>query len=106
MPKNGASDEREVIYIPDDEGNDEAFEVVMTFERDDNGSKYMMVTPADGEVDEDGHTEVYAFRYTDDDDHLHLYLIEDEDEWAVVEETFNTLLGDQEEDDGEQDATL
>lgn len=90
-------EEPEIIYIPDDEGNEEEFEVIMKFEVDDSDAKYMMVVPVEGD-DEDG-DEVYAFRYEEDGDDLKLYMIEDDEEWSIVEETFNTLV---EQMDGSQ----
>lgn len=88
--------EPELIYIPDDEGNEEEFEVVMKFEMEDSGAKYLMVVPADSDDETD---EVYAFRYEEDEDgdELKLYTIDDEEEWNMVEETFNTLLEQDEE---------
>lgn len=89
--------EPEIIYIPDDEGNEEEFEVVMKFEVDDTGAKYLMVVPMDSEEETE---DVYAFRYEEDEDgdELKLYTIEDEEEWNMVEETFNTLLAQEDED--------
>jgi uncharacterized protein YrzB (UPF0473 family) len=83
-------EEPEIIYIPDDEGNEEEFEVIMKFEVDGSDSKYMMVVPLDAE--DDDADEVYAFRYEEDGDDLQLFMIEDDEEWAIVEETFNTLV--------------
>ncbi|WP_424768770.1 DUF1292 domain-containing protein [Paenibacillus sp. sgz302251] len=88
-------EEPEIIYIPDEEGNEEEFEVIMKFEVDGSDQKYMMVVPLTGENDEED--EVYAFRYEEEGDDLKLYTIEDEEEWNMVEETFNTLLGELEE---------
>lgn len=89
--------EPEIIYIPDEEGNEEEFEVIMKFEVEGSDNKYMMVVPLDGEDDETD--EVYAFRYEEEGDELKLYTIDDEEEWNMVEETFNTLL---EEMDGSE----
>ncbi|WP_139990930.1 MULTISPECIES: DUF1292 domain-containing protein [Paenibacillus] len=89
-------EEPEIIYIPDEEGNEEEFEVIMKFEVDGSDQKYMMVVPVAGENDEED--EVYAFRYEEEGDDLKLYTIEDEEEWNMVEETFNTLLGEMEEE--------
>ena len=91
-------EEPEIIYIPDDEGNEEEFEVIMKFEVDDSDRKYMMVVPLNSEED-DEEGEVYAFRYEEDGDDLKLYTIDDEEEWNMVEETFNTLLGEMEDND-------
>ncbi|WP_199617316.1 DUF1292 domain-containing protein [Paenibacillus alkalitolerans] len=89
--------EPEIIYIPDEEGNEEEFEVIMKFEVDGSDNKYMMVVPL--ESDDDETDEVYAFRYEEEGDELKLYTIDDEEEWDMVEETFNTLL---EEMDGSE----
>lgn len=90
-------EEPEIIYIPDEDGNEEEFEVVLKFEVDDSDKKYMMVVPVNAELSEDNNEEtdeVYAFRYEEDGDDLQLFTIEDEEEWAMVEETFNTLLAE------------
>ncbi|GAB2672367.1 DUF1292 domain-containing protein [Paenibacillus thermoaerophilus] len=92
-------EEPEIIYIPDDEGNEEEFEVIMKFEVDGSDKKYMMVVPVDGPEGEA--EEVYAFRYEEDGDDLQLYTIDDEEEWKIVEDTFQTLLAEMEDEDGE-----
>ncbi|MEW9104168.1 DUF1292 domain-containing protein [Paenibacillus sp.] len=89
-------EEPEIIYIPDDEGNEEEFEVIMKFDVDGTNKKYMMVVPV--ESDDDDSDEVYAFRYEEDD--LKLFTITDEEEWNIVEETFNTLFTADEENEG------
>lgn len=88
----------EIIYIPDDEGNEEEFEVIMKFEVDGSDKKYMMVVPMEGDEETD---EVYAFRYEEDEEgeDLKLYTIEDEEEWNIVEETFNTLMAELDEEE-------
>lgn len=94
-------EEAEIITITDENGEDADFEVVMKFEVDDNESrfasmKYMMVVPLDENEDDDDEEvdEVYAFRYEENGDDLTLHTIEDEEEWDMVEETFNTLLAE------------
>ncbi len=86
-------DEAEIIYIPDDDGNDEAFEVIMRFELDDGTDrKYLMVVPAEEDGEEE--QEVFAFRYEEENEEIKLFPIEDQAEWDMVEETFNTLIGE------------
>jgi uncharacterized protein YrzB (UPF0473 family) len=91
-------EEPEIIYIPDDEGNEEEFEVIMKFEVDGSDKKYMMVVPTDGDEETD---EVYAFRYEEDEEaeDLKLFTIDDEEEWNIVEETFNTLMAEYDEEE-------
>ncbi|WP_106768447.1 DUF1292 domain-containing protein [Paenibacillus faecalis] len=86
----GMEEEPEIIYIPDDEGHEEEFEVIMKFDVDGSDAKYMMVVPLESEDDETD--EVYAFRYEEDGEDLKLYMIDDDEEWSIVEETFNTLV--------------
>jgi len=95
--ENMEFEEPEIIYIPDEDGNEEEFEVIMKFEVDGSDDKYMMVVPLISENEEED--EVYAFRYEEDGDDLKLYTIEDEEEWNIVEETFNTLMGEMEDQD-------
>lgn len=97
-------EEPEIIYIPDDEGNEEEFEVIMKFEIETGqfqGNKYMMVVPVNEEEgdDESESDEVYAFRYEEDGDDLQLYTIDNEQEWDEVEETFNTLVAELEQEE-------
>ena len=94
MTEEFVQQEPEIIYIPDEDGNEEEFEVIMKFEVDGSDAKYMMVVPTEGDPDVD---EVYAFRYEEDGDDLKLYTIDDEEEWNLVEETFNTLLEEMED---------
>ena len=90
--------EPEYIYIPDEEGNEDRFEILFTFERDDTGKKYMLVTPADDVAEDAEEQEVYAFRYEEDGDNLTIHLIEDEEEWDMVEEMFHTIMEEADEE--------
>ena len=45
--------EPEYIVIPDEDGNDNRFEILFTFEEDETGRKYMLVVPADEDVDDE-----------------------------------------------------
>lgn len=96
------AEEPEIIYIPDEDGNEEEFEVIMKFEVESGqfqGNKYMMVVPVEVDEDDEESEEVFAFRYEEDGDDLQLYTIDNEDEWNEVEETFNTLVAEAEEEE-------
>ncbi|GAA3407996.1 DUF1292 domain-containing protein [Paenibacillus hodogayensis] len=93
------AEEPEIIYIPDEDGNEEEFEVIMKFEVESGqfaGNLYMMVVPVETDETDEETDEVYAFRYEEDGDDLQLYTIENEEEWNEVEETFNTLVAESE----------
>lgn len=91
------AEEAEIICIQDEDGKDVEFEVIAKFEVDDSDAKYMMVVPLEGE--DDDVDDVYAFRYEENGDDLTLHTIEDEDEWNIVEETFNTLIAEMEQEE-------
>jgi uncharacterized protein YrzB (UPF0473 family) len=83
----------EYVFIPDDEGNEERFEVIYKFEVDDTGKKYMLLVPANDDDEDAQEQEVLAFRYEEDgEEGFTLYTIEDDEEWDMVEEAFNTFL--------------
>lgn len=98
MSDHELNEEAELIYITGEDGNEEAFEVIMKFDVENSDVKYMMVVPAEASADVEV-DEVYAFRYEEDGDELKLFTIDSDEEWDMVEETFNTLLTEQEEDD-------
>ena len=83
----------EIIYIADEEGNEEEFEVIVKFEVDGSDAKYMMVAPVEPH---EGETDVYAFRYEEEGDDIQLFVIQDDTEWDLVEETFNAFVTEEE----------
>lgn len=83
------------LFIPDENGVEQKFEILYEFERHDTGQKYILVVPADQDVDEEEQQEVFAFRYHGDQDQLTLEMIEDDKEWEIVEEMFNTWLSEE-----------
>jgi uncharacterized protein YrzB (UPF0473 family) len=85
-----AIEDKERIIIPDDNGVENLFEVLFTFDVEETGKSYVAVVPAEQVNDEE--VEVYAFRYEEkDDDDLSLFALESDEEWDIVEEMLNTL---------------
>lgn len=94
-----ALEENERIIIPDENGEEHLFEVLYTFDVDENNQTYIALVPAESQDDEE--VEVYAFRYEEkdtDEDDLALFPIESDEEWDMVEEVLNTLI-DEDEDE-------
>lgn len=89
--------DREIIVVPGENGNEEEFEVLVTFTLEETDKSYMLIAPLDAnDEDED---DVFAFRYEEDGEELLLYLIEDEEEWERVEEAFNAILAPEDEEE-------
>lgn len=94
-----ALEEKERIIIPDENGEENLFEVLFTFDVDDTNQSYLAVVPV--EQSEDDEVEVYAFRYEEkekDDNDLSLFPIETDEEWEMVEEMLETLADEEDEE--------
>ncbi len=84
--------EEERIIIPGENGEENLYEVIFTFDIEENNQSYVAVVPVEQAEDEE--QEVFVFRYEEKDnqDDLMLFSIESDEEWDIVEETFNTLV--------------
>lgn len=80
----------ERIFIPDEEGVDHEFEVILPFELDETNAAYLAVVPIEQVEAEEA--DLYVFRYEEEGNDLTLFQIEADDEWDLVEEILNTLL--------------
>jgi len=92
-----ALEENERIIIPDENGEEHLFEVLYTFDVEENNQTYIALVPAEAEDDDE--VEVYAFRYEEaesEEDDLALFPIESDEEWEMVEEVLNTLIEEDE----------
>lgn len=77
------------VYIPDENGNDVKFEVIIYFEIEKLKGQYIVATPADEETED-----AYAFKIFKDEDGSEIFIaLEDEDEeFEMVLETYETLM--------------
>lgn len=82
------------LVIIEDDGTQKEMEILFTFENDENGNSYVLFTDPQDETGE-----VFACRY---DDEGHLEQINDEKEYEIVEEVFNTFVEELENEDEEE----
>ena len=87
-------DDNKVIFT-DEEGNEKEFELLFTFNSEKTGKSYAVL----GVLDENEELDIIAASYvpTEDDDLGELFPIEDEEEWAMVEETIDAFFEDENE---------
>lgn len=86
--------ELEFIYLLNEEGKEEKMRVITFFKIEDLNQEYLVVTPANVDVDE-----AYVLKYVQDEDGNENYVtIDDEEEFNIVAETYELLM---EEDLGE-----
>ncbi|WP_294392249.1 DUF1292 domain-containing protein [uncultured Clostridium sp.] len=81
------------VYIPDENGNDVKFEVIIYFEIEKLKGQYVIATPAFEDTDE-----AYAFKIFKEEDGSEIFLAleDDDDEFEMVLETYNTLMDEDE----------
>lgn len=80
--------ELEFIHLLDEEGKEEKMRVITFFKIEDLNKEYVVVTPADVDVEE-----AYVLKYSVDDEGIESYeTIEDEVEFEMVSETYELLM--------------
>jgi len=100
----------ETMTIVDENGVEHVCEVIFTFESKDYGKSYVLyhILGEDDEQDEDEEIEIHASSFTpavegeDGEEGGELLPIEDEEEWAMIQETFATFVDEEEEDEDEE----
>ncbi|MFD1428971.1 MULTISPECIES: DUF1292 domain-containing protein [Lacticaseibacillus] len=97
----------QLITLVDEKGNEELYQVLFTFDSEDYGKSYVLLFPQSAADDEE--VEIQAFSFTPDENgdasQGDLFPIEDDDEWAMVEEVLNTFLDDEDDDSDDSDDT-
>ena len=80
--------ELEFIYLLNEDGIEEKMKVITFFKIEDLNTEYVVVTPADVDIDE-----AYVLKYIKDEDGNESYVtIEDENEFDLVSETYELLM--------------
>ena len=88
-------EEQEFITIYDEEGNEQLYEILFTFESQDYDKNYVLLYPA-GSADEED-VELLAFSYEEEADGTagQLHPIESDEEWDMVEEVLATFIDEE-----------
>lgn len=91
MIKQEQSDDQMITLI-DEDGNEQLFKELFTFDSDDYGKSYIFIYPTDQENDESVDIQAYIVTDNQDGDGQDLVPIEDDQEWEMVEQVLNTFL--------------
>ncbi len=90
--------EENMITIIDEDGNEQLHEILLTFDLDDYDKQYVVFAPVGNEGEEDDDLIHVASFIPDETGEVGtLNDIEDDKEWAMVEEVINTFFDDEEE---------
>jgi uncharacterized protein YrzB (UPF0473 family) len=97
------------LSMIDEEGNEVLYDVLLSFDSDEFENSYVLIAPAGADTDDED-VEVLAYIYTEKEDGSidELFPVETDEEWDMIEEVFNTRLGDEdeEEEDDEQEVSF
>jgi uncharacterized protein YrzB (UPF0473 family) len=94
---NHEHDEDRLITIVDEDGNEELYEILLTFESEEFDESYVLLYPAGAAEDEE--VEVLAFTYEEpEDDNLvgELGDVETDEEWDMIEEVLGAFVEEEE----------
>ena len=80
------------VRLIDENGNEQLFKELFTFDSDDYGKSYIFIYPAEQENDDSVDIQAYIIADNEDNDGQDLVPIEDDKEWDMVEEVLNTFL--------------
>lgn len=91
-------DDQEFITLVDEEGNEELYQILLTFESEEFEQSYVIVYPANASDDED-ELELFAFKYEDPEEGLegNLSEIDSDEEWDMIEEVIGAFMEDEED---------
>lgn len=99
----------ETMTIVDENGVEHVCEVIFTFESKDYGKSYVLYhvlgEDEEGINDDDEEIEIHASSFIpgkDGEEGGELSPIDDDEEWEMVQETFNTFVESEDEDEDEE----
>ncbi|WP_203333082.1 DUF1292 domain-containing protein [Planococcus beigongshangi] len=96
---------QEHITVVDENGNEQLFEILFTFDSEDFGKSYVLYFPVGAEEDDEGEIEIQASSFTEKTDADgkvaggDLLPVETDEEWDMIEEMLNTFLAEEEENE-------
>lgn len=92
---------QETMTIVDENGNEHVCEVILTFESADYGRSYVLYHVLGKDEDDSENIEIHASAFIpneEGEEDGELLPIEDDKEWAMIEETLNTFIEESEEE--------
>ncbi|UJF15025.1 DUF1292 domain-containing protein [Jeotgalibaca sp. MA1X17-3] len=93
--EEGHEHNHEHITIVDEDGNEELFEILFTFDSEDFGKSYVLIYPAGAPEGDEVELQAYAYVENEDGTEGDLQAIETEKEWDMIEEVLNTFMEDE-----------
>ena len=83
------TNEKMTFKVINDEGKETECEVLFTFDSDEFKKSYIVFT--DGTLDDNGNIKVYANTYDPSGEDINLGVIENDEEWKVIENLLASL---------------
>lgn len=95
---NHNHEEENIIWITNEEGKEEAYEILFDFDSEDFDKSYVLYFPSGKGEDEE--IEILASSYIQDEEGKQGQLkpVETDEEWDMIEEILATFLADEDEE--------
>ncbi|WP_027107606.1 DUF1292 domain-containing protein [Lacticigenium naphthae] len=90
-------DTHEYITIVNEQGDEELYEILFTFDSVDYEKSYVLVFPASSSEGDEVELEAFSYQETDGGLEGTLSPIESDEEWDMIEEVLNTFIEEEEE---------
>lgn len=81
----------EIFVLTDDDGNEQTFVEMFSFDSEDTGKSYIVLAP---DVDTGEDVTVLPYIYNPNDENDMLQPVETQEEFDMIEEVMNTLFAD------------
>ncbi len=91
-------EEENIIWITNEEGVEEKYEILFDFDSDDFGKSYVLYFPAGASEDEEIEILASSYEQSENGKEGNLKPVETDEEWDMIEELLATFLADEDEE--------
>ena len=91
-------EEEQYITLINENGDEELFEILFTFDSDEFDKSYLLCYPVEDVEEEEVIVHAYAYIPTEEGGIGELMPVESDEEWDMIEEVYNTFTLDAEEE--------
>ncbi|MHC5252528.1 DUF1292 domain-containing protein [Listeria kieliensis] len=91
-------EEENIIWITNEEGVEEKYEILFDFDSDDFEKSYVLYFPAGASEDEEIEILASSYEQSENGKEGNLKPVETDEEWDMIEELLATFLADEDEE--------
>lgn len=89
------NNEENYITLIGEDGSEELFRILFTFDSEDYGKSYVLLVPAEESEEDEVLVQAYAYKEAEEGGMGELGEIDSDEEWDMIEEVLNTFLDEE-----------